>query len=84
MISRYYFKLSVEIYLLPNISLLCQDRLFGRVGIKTYMLLYRHVIVYTCVHCILYAKINNKPLVLGYVVARLDVRERMVVPSWTW
>ena len=46
------------------------------------MLLYRHVIVYTCVHCILYAKIN-KQLVLGYVVARLDVRERMVVPSWT-
>ncbi len=33
--------------------------------------------------CVLYARFN-KQLVLGYVVARLDVRERMVVPSWTW
>ena len=48
------------------------------------MLFYCHVIVYSCVHqCILYAR-NNKQLVLGYVVARLDERERMVVPSWTW
>jgi len=39
---------------------------------------YVHYSVY-----VLYARFN-KQLVLGYVVAQLVVRERMVVPSWTW
>ena len=36
-----------------------------------------------CIYTVLYARFN-KQLVLGYVVARLDVRERKVVPSSTW